>query len=354
MKYVKSFPLFEGNMEDAKHAESVYLHSAEGRDLDAINRHYGYRLPRTGNFFITERYSEYRIEKNTSGKWTATTTTKAKIDIGEFNTVEECFRRIWAWLIIKKGIPSGARIKEYTDWLMNPSCPVWGKNLTIQKIHEEYIKELQSSSPGLVDDVAKLFASPIWKSRFDLIGLEYGARHGHFSFYVSNYYVQATNKNAPFILLWQTFEPDLFTKRGRSNMDIKIPSFDVELSLRKEFKTKNEEGFLRIRIGDSSVEAIENKVIARYTKELAKTQIEGYGPGEHPLLRFLITVLTDDINSEDELFKTICQLFADLVEKDPKQIANIPPVYAKEVAKMTGYESDEIDAIKMSSEFGLI
>jgi hypothetical protein len=341
-------------MEDAKHAESVYLHSAEGRDLDAINRNYGYRLPRTGNFFITERYSEYRIEKNTSGKWTATTTTKAKIDMGEFNTVEECFRRIWAWLIIKKGIPSGARIKEYTDWLMNPSCPVWGKNLTIQKIHEEYIKELQSSSPGLVDDVEKLFAGPIWKSRFDLIGLEYGARHGHFSFYVSNYYVQATNKNAPFILLWQTFEPDLFTKRGRSNEDIKIPSFDVELSLRKEFKTKNEEGYLRIRIGDSSVEAIENKVIARYTKELAKTQIEGYGPGEHPLLRFLITVLTDDINSEDELFKTICQLFADLVEKDPKQIANIPPVYAKEVAKITGYESDEIDAIKMSSEFGLI
>jgi hypothetical protein len=341
-------------MEDAKHAESVYLHSAEGRDLDAINRNYGYRLPRTGNFFITERYSEYRIEKNTSGKWTATTTTKAKIDMGEFNTVEECFRRIWAWLIIKKGIPSGARIKEYTDWLMNPSCPVWGKNLTIIKIHEEYIKELQSSSPGLVDDVEKLFAGPIWKSRFDLIGLEYGTRHGHFSFYVSNYYVQATNKNAPFILLWQTFEPDLFTNRGRSNEDIKIPSFDVELSLRKEFKTKNEEGYLRIRIGDSSVEAIENKVIARYTKELAKTQIEGYGPGEHPLLRFLITVLTDDINSEDELFKTICQLFADLVEKDPKQIANIPPVYAKEVAKITGYEDNEIDAIKMSSEFGLI
>jgi len=353
MKYVKSFPLFEGNMEDAKHAESVYLHSAEGRDLDAINRHYGYRLPRTGNFFISERYSEYKIEKNTSGKWTATTTTKAKIDMGEFNTVEECFRRIWAWLIIKKGIPSGARIKEYTDWLMNPSCPVWGKNLNIQKIEEEYIKELQSASPNLVDDVTKLFASPIWKSRFDLIGLEYGADHGRFGFYVSNYYVRPTNKNAPFILLWQTFEPDLL-KRGRTKDDIKIPNFDVELSLRKEFKTKNDEGFLRIRIGDSSVEAIENKVMARYAKELAKTQTGGYGPGEHPLLKFLITALTDDINSEDELFKTICQIFADLVEKDPKQIANIPPVYAKEVAKMTGYESDEIDAIKMSSEFGLI
>jgi len=213
--------------------------------------------------------------------------------------------------------------------------------------------ELQSASPNLVDDVTKLFASPVWKSRFDLIGLEYGADHGRFGFYMSNYYIRATNKNAPFILLWQTFEPDLL-KRGRTKDDIKIPNFDVELSLRKEFKTKKEEGYLRIRIGDSSVEAIENKVIARYTKELAKTQIKEYGPGEHPLLRFLITVLTDDINSEDELFKTICQLFADLVEKDPKQIANIPQVYAKEVAKMTGYKSDEIDAIRMSSEFGLI
>ena len=355
MKYVKSFPLFEGNMEDAKYAESVYLHSTEGRDLHAINYHYGgYRLPRTGNFFITERYSEYRIEKNTSGKWTATTTTKAKIDIGEFNTVEECFRRIWAWLIIKSGIPSGARIKEYTDWLMNPSCPVWGKNLPLQKIEEEYIKELQSTSPGLVDDIKKLFASRFWKSRFDLIGLDFESHQysgGHFTFSIYSYYMRATDSNAPFIKLWQTFEPGLFTD-ARKHSDITIPGFSVQLSLRKEFKTKNDQGTLRIKIGDTSVETIERKIITRYVKELAKTPIQGYDPGEHPLLRFLIGVLTDNVDGD--IFKTVCQIFADMVEKDPKQIVNIPPTYAKEVSRMTGFGDDEIDAIKMSSEFGLI
>ena len=357
MKYVKSFPLFEGNMEDAKYAESVYLHSTEGRDLHAINYHYGgYRLPRTGNFFITERYSEYRIEKNISGKWTATTTTKAKIDIGEFNTVEDCFRRIWAWLIIKSGIPSGARIKEYTDWLMNPSCPVWGKNLPIQKIEEEYIKVLQSNSPGLVSDITKVFSSPAWAARFDLIGLDYRSHQysgGYFNFSISTYSIRGGgNPNAPFLKLWQTFEPDLLARYGTTDVDIQIPGFSVQLSLRKEFKTRNDQGTLRIKIGDSSVEAIENKVIARYAKELAKTPIQGYDPGEHPLLRFLIGVLTDNVDGD--IFKTVCQIFADLVEKDPKLIANIPQVYAKEVAKMTGFGDDEIDAIKMSSEFGLI
>lgn len=353
MKYVKSFPLFEGNMEDAKHAESVYLHSTEGRDLDAVN-YYGYRLPRTGNFFIRERYSEYKIEKNSSGKWTATTTTKAKIDLGEFNTVEDCFRRIWAWLIIKRGIPTGARIKEYTDWLMNPSCPVWGKGLGIDAIEAEYIRTLQSNSPGLVNDITKIFSSPVWKARFDLIGLDFESHQysgGHFSFSITNYYMRATNPNAPFIKLWQSFEPDLFTG-ARRNSDLKIPGFSVELSLRKEFKTKNDGWYLRMKIGDTSVETIENKVIARYAKELSKTQVGTYGPGEHPLLKFLIGVLTDNVNGD--LFKTVCQIFADLVEEDPKQIANIPQVYAKEVAKMTGYEDNEIDAIKMSSEFGLI
>lgn len=354
MKYVKSFPLFEGNMEDAKHAESVYLHSTEGRDLDAINRHYGYRLPRTGNFFITERYSEYKIEKNSSGKWTATTTTKAKIDLGEFNTVEDCFRRIWAWLIIKKGIPSGARIKEYTDWLMNPSCPVWGKGLGIDAIEAEYIRTLQSNSPGLVNDIEKIFSSPVWKARFDLIGLDFESHQysgGHFTFMISTYYMMATNPNAPFIKLWQTFEPGLFTA-DRKHSDITIPGFSVELSLRKEFKTKEDHGYLRMRIGDTSVETMERKIITRYGKELAKTPIGSYGPGEHPLLKFLIGVLTDNVNGD--LFKTVCQIFADIVEGDPKQIANIPPAYAKEVAKITGYEDNEIDAIKMSSEFGLI
>ena len=353
MKYVKSFPLFEGNMEDAKHAESVYLHSTEGRDLDAVN-YYGYRLPRTGNFFIRERYSEYKIEKNSSGKWTATTTTKAKIDIGEFNTVEECFRRIWAWLIIKRGIPTGARIKEYTEWLMNPSCPVWGKALGIDAIEGEYIKTLQSNSPGIVNDITKIFSSPVWKARFDLIGLDFESHQysgGHFTFRISTYYMRATNPNAPFIKLWQTFEPGLFTA-DRKHSDITIPGFSVELSLRKEFKTKDDHGYLRMRIGDTSVETIEKKIITRYAKELSKTQIGTYGPGEHPLLKFLIGVLTDNVNGD--LFKTVCQIFADIVEEDPKQIANIPPAYAKEVAKITGYEDNEIDAIKMSSEFGLI
>ena len=78
MKHLKSFPIFEGNMQDAQYAESVYLNSPEGKDLAAIN-YYGYRLPRTGYFYVTERYSEYKLEKNlqlmksnlekSGGKW---------------------------------------------------------------------------------------------------------------------------------------------------------------------------------------------------------------------------------------------------------------------------------------------
>jgi len=356
MQYIKSFPLFEGNMEDAKYAESIYLNSVEGRDLAAVNR-WGYRLPRTGTFYIQERYSEYKIEKNPAGKWTVTTTTKAKIDMGEFNTPEECFRRIWAWLITKSGIPSGARIKEYTNWLMNPSCPAWGKALGIQAIEDEYIKVIKGQNLGMVDDLSDIFTSPIWKARFKLIGFDLSERQKEYCrFYIDrNRILGDGDSNSPFMLLWRALDPDIidFNKKyGKPKVN--IPWFSVKLSLTKEFKTKksNWGNGIEIKIGDASIEIIEDKIIKRYLKELNNSEQEGFGPGEHPLIKFLISVLTDNISND--MFLEICGLLAKMVEQDPKKIKDIPEPYLKEVSKMTGFSDDEIDTIRMTSEFGLI
>jgi hypothetical protein len=356
MKHIKSFPLFEGNMQDAQYAESVYLNSPEGKDIAAINR-WGYRLPRTGYFYVTERYSEYKLEKNLAGKWTATTTTKSRIDLGEFDTVEECFRRIWAWLVIKSGIPKGSRIKDYTNWLMNPNCPIWGKALKLGQIDEEYTKELLNESPDIIDDITGIFTSPSWKEKFDIIGVgirKQRRKKDYCDFYLDKYSIREGNLGSPFLTFWQALNPEIANPKEIYNIsEIKIPGFSVNLSLRKEFKTKDVGWGITIKIGDNSLEAIENKVITRYIKKLEKTGIEGYDPGEHPLLKFLIDVL-EGKEMDENLFKTICDALAKMVEKDYTKIAIIPPAYAKEVARLTGLADDEVNSIKTSIELGLL
>ena len=357
MKHLKSFPIFEGNMQDAQYAESVYLNSPEGKDLAAIN-YYGYRLPRTGYFYVTERYSEYKLEKNLSSKWTATTTTKSRIDLGEFDTVEECFRRIWAWLVIKSGIPKGARIKDYTNWLMNPNCPIWGKALKLDQIDEEYTKELLNESPDIIDDITEIFTSPSWKEKFDIIGVVIGEKYrkkDFCGFYLDKSSIQKGNLESPFLTFWQALDPKIANPKQNYTdwMIIQIPGFRVNLSLRKEFKTKDMGWGIDMKIGDNSLEAIENKVIARYIKKLEKTEVEGYDPGEHPLLRFLIDVL-EGKGIDENLFKTICDALAKMVEKDYTKIATIPPMYAKEVARLTGLDDEEVRSIKTSIELGIL
>jgi hypothetical protein len=356
MKHLKSFPIFEGNMQDAQYAESVYLNSPEGKDLAAIN-YWGYRLPRTGYFYITERYSEYKLEKNLAGKWTATTTTKSRIDLGEFDTVEECLRRIWAWLVIKSGIPKGARIKDYTNWLMNPNCPIWGKALKLGQIDEEYTKELLNESPGIIDDITGIFTGPSWKEKFDIIGVgikEQRRKKDYCDFYLDKDSILKGNLESPFLTLWQALNPEIANPKEIPNFNrIEIPGFSVNLSLRKEFKTKELGWGIDMKIGDNSLEAIENKIIARYIKKLKKVEAEGYGPGEHPLLEFLIDILEGRGISEN-IFKTVCDALVKMVGKDYTKITTIPPMYAKEVARLVGLDDEEVNSIRTSIELGLL
>ena len=208
----------------------------------------------------------------------------------------------------------------------------------------------------MVDDLSDIFTSPIWKARFKLLGLDLSERQKDYCrFYIDRHRIlKDGDENSPFMLLWRALDPGIIDPKRYTKFEVNIPWFSVKLSLTKEFKTKksNWGNGIEIKIGDASIETIEDKIIKRYLKELHNSEHKNFGPGEHPLIKFLISVLTDNISND--MFIEICGLLAKMVEQDPKKIKDIPEPYLKEVSKMTGFSDDEIDTIRMTSEFGLI
>ena len=121
MRYLQTFAIFEGNMQDSQYLEGLLTSTIEGRDLEKVvragkwNKNWydsNYRTPKTGNFYISERYSEIQIFKTPTGKWAVTAKTKAQLNLGEYDTAEECLSVIWAHLIIKNGVPAGAKQED--------------------------------------------------------------------------------------------------------------------------------------------------------------------------------------------------------------------------------------------------
>lgn len=345
MRHLKTFAIFEGNMQDSLYLEGLLRTTTEGKDLEQIVRYgkwdnnqwnYNYRTPKTGSFYISERYSEIKIEKLPNGKWGVTTKTKANIDLGEYNTAEECLRVIWAYLIIKNGIPTGAKQKEYTKWLLDPNCPVWGKMLGKNEIDEEYIKSLRSSGPPMIESIEDIFTSDEWQSKFDFLGVEPRRSKERFNLHFSKY---NTNPNSLFIMFAKSIDADYLSKNSKS--------LDIKLSNTKGYKSKVDQGYyLEVVIGDESLEAIENKSMARFLKELDKS-------ADDPILKVIASVLRGS-GENDESIKTLVKFAADEVSKDPSILAKIPDQFRSDVAAAAGFTDAEADGISNASNFGII
>lgn len=334
-------------MQDSQYLEGLLTSTIEGRDLEKVVRWgkwtkdwYGdgnYRTPKTGNFYISERYSEIQIFKTPTGKWAVTVKTKAQLNLGEYDTAEECLRVIWTYLIIKNGIPKGAKQKDYTKWLLDPNCPVWGKALNKVQIDEEYIKELRSSAgASKVQSLTDLFASNEWQNKFDFLGLKPDRKEKSFSIHYSKYNVDLNNL---FILFCQSIDPDFLSKNK-----VRVA---VELSNTKTFKSKiSSFGSVEITIGDDSLEIIENKVMNRFLKELDKYQ-------DNPIMKAISSILRGS-GSEIETMYTVIKFAAAEVEKEPSFLAKVPDNIRSRVAAEAGFSAGEADAIKNSSDFGIV
>lgn len=349
MKYLHSYSIFEAtSMEEAKYIEDLYLNSPEGQDLAAANR-WGYRVPRTGKFFVSERYSEYIISKNPDGTWRVTSTAKAKQVLGDFATPQDCFRRIWAWIIIKQGgLPTGKTSKDLTAWLMDPACPVWGKRMEIDEILKEYAKSVSAES-GLVGDISNIFSGPEWQEKFDLLGLREendswlsGIKRSHSEFYMTFTNVfRESSESVLAIIMKESLRNDWVRSRA-------VPYLKVDLSLKKQFLTdisiNNDYPHVELKVGDLSLEKIETKVLNRYLAELEKSVIGSYQPGQHPVLRFIISIMGGNV----------IDALAGAVERQPALLSKLPSKYTQEVGKLLGYSDDEIDSIAISGDLGLI
>jgi hypothetical protein len=99
-------------------------------------------------------------------------------------------------------------------------------------------------------------------------------------------------------------------------------------------------------IGDESLEAIENKSMARFLKELDKS-------ADDPILKVIASVLRGS-GENDGIIKTLVKSAADAVLKDPLILAKIPDQFRSEVAAEAGFSDSEVDGIKNASNFGII
>jgi hypothetical protein len=345
MKHLKTFAIFEGNMQDSLYLESLLTSTIEGRDLEKVVRggkwgndwyNANYRTPKTGSFYISERYSEIKIEKLPNGKWGVTTKTKANIDLGEYDTAEEALRAVWAYLIIKNGIPTGVKQKDYTKWLLDPNCPVWGKALKKNDIDDEYIKSLRSSGPPMVESIEDIFTSKEWQDKFDLLGVNPTRSEGSFNLAFTHYNIDRGNI---FFLFAKSIDADYFSKNTKS--------LNIKLSNTKGYKAKVLNGYyLEIVIGDESIEAIENKTMSRYLKELDKST-------DDPVSKMIAALLSGpEVNGE--IRNTLIKGAADVVSKEPSILAKISDSFRSEVAAEAGFTDSEVNGIKNASDFGII
>jgi hypothetical protein len=242
-------------------------------------------------------------------------------------------------LIIKNGIPTGAKQKEYTKWLLDSNCPVWGKMLGKNEIDEEYIKSLRSSGPPMIESIEDIFTSDEWQSKFDFLGVEPRRSKGRFNLHFSKY---NTNPNSLFIMFAKSIDADYLSKNSKS--------LDIKLSNTKGYKSKVDQGYyLEVVIGDESLEAIENKSMARFLKELDKS-------ADDPILKVIGSVLRGSGENDEsiKILKTLVKFAADAVLKDPLILAKIPDSFRSEVAAAAGFSDSEVDGIKNASNFGII
>ena len=124
-------------------------------------------------------------------------------------------------------------------------------------------------------------------------------------------------------------------------------SLDIKLSNTKGYKSKVDQGYyLEVVIGDESLEAIENKSMARFLKELDKS-------ADDPILKVIASVLRGS-GENDESIKTLVKFAADEVSKDPSILAKIPDQFRSDVAAAAGFTDAEADGISNASNFGII
>lgn len=325
--------------------EDVYLKSVAGQDLAAANL-WGYRVPRTGKFYISERYSEYLISKNPDGTWRVTSTAKSKQVLGDFVTPEDCFRKIWAWLVIQRGkLPLGKTTKEFSAWLLDSACPAWGKQFNIDQIQEVYAESI-SKETGLVTDISGIFTGPEWEERFEIFG-KYDSEDG------AGIYLKRT-KNS-FELKFEMGMPkspsffksmieEAYRKEEIQNISWVVPTLEIHMSLKKQYKIASSSAVVSIKIGETSLNQIEQRSLETYLKYLRTHQVDNYAPGQNPFLLFTIEVMQGNI----------IQALRGAVQTYPVLVKDLPQKYADEVIKLEGWSEEEIKAIAMSANLGLI
>ena len=338
MRYLKNYSIFENSAgsDDADILWDAYQNTEAGKDLEWINL-FGYGISSGREFHIGEKSFRYLIKRTPDNKWEVFHTGKKQI-LGEFDNPEDVFRYIWAIIVVRQeGIPTGISRKDYMELLLSPKCPAWGQRKGfiyspswIKRMCEEYIAGTSQKTVGSFDGI---FSGKNWDWKFMIIGSKPDIDSSFITFYPRNEKILSPGKPG--------------------DKGTEIPGFTAHFSPTKTMRSKYDKHAknLVITIGGSSIVEMEKGIMDRYIKDLNTASLEGYGPGEHPSIKIVKAVLNQN-PSQDEI-DLISQILAGIASKNPAIFSGLPDGLRKEVAKLTGYQDDEIEGIVKAVDYGI-
>ena len=220
------------------------------------------------------------------------------------------------------------------------------------------IFENDNPEPNVIDSFDSLFTSPEWKRRLKNLGLEdpremkYKEDHD-----LGIYFGKDLKDKSPMGILKNVLFKDIPIQKWP-----RIPSLHVIRSNVPEFKskiadnsTRDDPGWVRIKIGGTSVEEIERKIIDKYIKIIKGVKYPGYERGEHPILKLATSILSgEDVGQGSEYFDLICKHLAQEMDKNPLFINQVEEPYLSGASKIAGYSKEDVDAIRTATDYGII
>jgi hypothetical protein len=220
------------------------------------------------------------------------------------------------------------------------------------------IFENDNPEPNVIDSFDSLFTSPEWKRRLKNLGLEdpremkYKEDHD-----LGIYFGKDLKDKSPMGILKNVLFKDIPIQKWP-----RIPSLHVIRSNVPEFKskiapnsTRDDPGWVRIKIGGTSVEEIERKIIDKYIKIIKGVKYPGYERGEHPILKLATSILSgEDVGQGSEYFDLICKHLAQEMDKNPLFINQVEEPYLSGASKIAGYSKEDVDAIRTARDYGII
>jgi hypothetical protein len=220
------------------------------------------------------------------------------------------------------------------------------------------IFESGNAESNVIDSFDSLFTSPEWKRRLKNLGLKdpremkYKWTHD-----LGIYFRKDFEDKSPMGILKNVLFKDIPIQRWPE-----IPSLHVIRSNVPEFKSKIEDdsngdnpSWVRIKIGGTSAEEIERKIIDKYVKVIKRVKYPGYEKGEHPVLKLATSTLSgEDVGQDSEYFDLICKHLAQEMNKNSLFINQIEEPYLSGASKIAGYSKEDVDAIRTASDYGII